>query len=203
VLWVVTLAMWFCGLSCVTSTSRMIFAFARDKGLPMSPVWAGISRRFRTPAAGVWLAAVLAFLLPCLILTLVALFPRRLDFGKVYPAVTGLSTIGLYLSYGIPLLLKLRAIRQGTWSARANGPWTLGNWSVPVNLIALGWIAFITVLFVLPPNHLTGWILAGALTALLILYVTTVRGRFKGPVPQAHSPAELLRIEAELERSKS
>ena len=28
VLWVVTIAMWFCGLSCVTSTSRMIFAFA-------------------------------------------------------------------------------------------------------------------------------------------------------------------------------
>src|ERR1043166_1163300 len=39
VLWVVTLAMWFCGLSCVTSTSRMIFAFSRDNGLPLSRVW--------------------------------------------------------------------------------------------------------------------------------------------------------------------
>src|SRR5262245_47810576 len=51
VLWIVTIAMWFCGLSCVTSTSRMIFAFARDRGMPMSTRWAHISRRFRTPAA--------------------------------------------------------------------------------------------------------------------------------------------------------
>ena len=58
VLWIVTLAMWFCGLSCVTSTSRMIFAFARDNGMPLSPVLAKVSRRYRTPAAAVWLAAV-------------------------------------------------------------------------------------------------------------------------------------------------
>src|SRR2546422_7303926 len=44
VLWVVTLAMWFCGLSCVTSTSRMIFAFARDRGMPLSSTWARVSR---------------------------------------------------------------------------------------------------------------------------------------------------------------
>jgi amino acid transporter len=200
VLWVVTLAMWFCGLSCVTSTSRMIFAFARDGGMPWSPKWARVSRRYRTPAAGVWLAAALALLLPCLILGLVALFPRHLDFSKLYPAVTGLSTIGLYLSYGLPLLLKLRAIREGLWSERANGPWSLGNWSVGVNMMALAWIAFITVLFVLPPNDLTGWIFGGASTLLLVFYVGRVRGRFRGPTPQATSPAELLKIEAQFER---
>src|SRR5207245_6064886 len=104
--------------SCVTSTSRMIFAFSRDNGMPLSNIWNKVSRQFRTPAAGVWLAATLAFLLPCLIFGLVAFFPKRLDFSKLYPAVTGVSTIGLYLSYGIPLLLKLRAIRRGVWTAR-------------------------------------------------------------------------------------
>jgi amino acid transporter len=200
VLWVVTLAMWFCGLSCVTSTSRMIFAFARDHGMPFSGVWAGVSRRYRTPVAGVWLAATLAFLLPCLILCLVAAFPQRLTFNKLYPAVTGISTIGLYLSYGIPLLLKVWAIRRGVWTPRADGPWSLANWSVAVNLAALVWIAFITVLFVLPPNELTGWIFGGTLTALLLLYVVRVRRRFKGPVPQATSQAKLLEIEAAFER---
>jgi amino acid transporter len=199
ILWVVTLAMWFCGLSCVTSTSRMIFAFARDHGMPLSSVWSQISRRFRTPAAGVWLATALAFLLPCLIFVLVAVFPKQITFDRLYPGVTGLSTIGLYLSYGIPLLLKLVAIRKGVWSPRANGPWSLGNWSVPVNLVALVWIAFITVLFVLPPNQLAGWIFGGTLVALMTLFIARVRGRFKGPMPQATSRAELLRIEAELE----
>ncbi|HZP85099.1 MAG TPA: amino acid permease, partial [Chthonomonadaceae bacterium] len=123
VVWIMTLAQWFCGLSCITSTSRMIFAFSRDNGMPLSSVWANVSRRYRTPAAAVWLATILAFLLPCLIFALVALFPNSLDFGSLYPAVTGISTIGLYLSYGLPLLLKLRAIRQGVWDNRANGPW--------------------------------------------------------------------------------
>jgi len=200
VLWVVTLAMWFCGLSCVTSTSRMIFAFSRDHGMPFSNIWNKVSHRYRTPAAAVWLASALSFLLPCLILALVAARPKELDFSRLYPAVTGISTIGLYLSYGIPLLLKLQATRRGVWSSRANGPWSLGNWSVPVNVIALTWIAFITVLFVLPPNDLTGYIFGGTLAALLIFYVIRVHGRFRGPVPQATSRVALLKIEAELEK---
>jgi amino acid transporter len=178
----------------------MIFAFARDRGLPLSTTWAHVSRRWRTPAAAVWLAATLSFLLPCLIFALVTAFPGRLDFSKLYPAVTGISTIGLYLSYGIPLLLKLRAIRRGVWTDRAHGPWSLGNWSVPVNVIALAWIAFITVLFVLPPNELTGYIFVGTLAVMTAFYFIRVRGRFHGPVPQARSREQLLEIEAELEK---
>ncbi len=200
VLWIVTLAMWFCGLSCVTSTSRMIFAFARDRGMPLSAVWAKVDRHYRTPAAAVWLAAALSFLLPCVILGLVALLPARLDFSRLYPAVTGISTIGLYLSYGLPLLLKVRAIRRGVWTQQSNGPWSLGRWSVPVNIVALLWIAFITVLFVLPPNDLTGCIFAGTLAAMLVFYFVRVRGRFRGPVAQATSDAALLKLEAELEK---
>jgi amino acid transporter len=199
VLWVVTLAMWFCGLSCVTSTSRMIFAFARDNGLPLSTVWKSVSKSHRTPASAVWLASVLAFLLPCLILLIVAARPKALDFSKLYPAVTGISTIGLYLSYGIPLWLKVRAKRRGLWNHRADGPWSLGNWSTPVNLVALGWIAFITVLFVLPPNELTGYIFGGTLVLLGLFYLARVRGRFKGPVPQATSAEALLRLETDLQ----
>ncbi|HZP85044.1 MAG TPA: hypothetical protein VFB21_25625, partial [Chthonomonadaceae bacterium] len=78
---------------------------------------------------------------------------------------------------------------------------SLGNWSVPVACISVAWIAFITVLFVLPPNHLTGYIFGGTLIALLFLYLIAVRGRFRGPVPQATSREELLRIEAEFEKS--
>jgi amino acid transporter len=201
VLWIVTLAMWFCGLSCVTSTSRMIFAFSRDNGMPFSPVWAKVHRHYRTPVAAVWLAAIAAFLLPCLIFGIVALRPQSLEFAKLYPAVTGISTIGLYLSYGFPLLLRLIAIRRGLWTSRANGPWNLGSWSVPVSCISLVWIAFITVLFVLPPNHLTGYIFGGMLLALLVFYLAAVRGKFKGPVPQATSEADMLRLEAEFEQT--
>lgn len=197
VLWIVTLAMWFCGLSCVTSTSRMIFAFARDRGMPGSATLSAVSHKYRTPAAAVWLSATLALLLPVMIFGLVEIFPAYLDFARLYPAVTGISTIGLYLSYGIPLALKLRARRTGLWTSRADGPWSLGRWSAAVNTIALLWIAFISVLFVLPPNDLTGYIFGGACAALLVYYLTAIRGRFAGPVAQACSVEELQRIEAE------
>ena len=42
-------AMWFCGLSSVTSNSRMLFAFARDGGLPLAKRLARVSPRFRSP----------------------------------------------------------------------------------------------------------------------------------------------------------
>jgi len=179
----------------------MIFAFSRDEGMPLSRIWANVSRRFRTPAAAVWLAASLALLFPVLIFGLVAVFPKSLDFAKLYPAVTGISTIGLYLSYGIPILLRIRATRAGIWTSSANGPWNLGSWSMPLSLISVAWIAFITVLFVLPPNDLTGYIFGGTLAVLVCLYLAKVRGKFRGPVPQAASPAELEAIERELEGS--
>ena len=121
------------------------------------------------------------------------------DFSTLYSAVTGISTIGLYLSYGIPLLLKLRAMRAGVWGPRTNGPWNLGNWSLLVNTISVLWVAFITVLFVLPPNQLTGYMFGGALVLLLFYYLIAVRDRFQGPVPQAVSETELVRIEREYE----
>ena len=96
--------------------------------------------------------------------------------------------------------MKLRAVRQGVWTVSANGPWNLGQWSVAVNVIALVWIAFISVLFVLPPNDLTGYIFGGTFAAMVIFYFARVQGRFRGPVPQATSDAELLKIEADLER---
>jgi hypothetical protein len=148
----------------------------------------------------VWLAAGLAFLLPCLIFGVVSVSGGRLDFSKLYPAVTGISTIGLYLSYGIPIWLKVRAALRGVWGEASEGPWRLGGWSRWVNYISIGWIGLITVLFVLPPNELTGVIFAGAVLGLTALYYAQARGRFKGPTAQGRSTEELLRIEAEFNR---
>lgn len=195
VLWIVTLAQWFCGLACVTSTSRMMFALSRDKGMPLSRYWSSISHRFRTPAYAVWLSAALAFLLPCGLLAYLSLSKRSGDFGTLYSAVTAISTIGLYLSYGIPIVLKLMAVRTGVWGKNTYGPWNLGSWSSAVNAIAVCWIAFITVLFVLPPNQATGYVFVGVFVLLILYYLAAVRGRFLGPVPQAVSEAELLSME--------
>jgi amino acid transporter len=162
--WMVIGAMWFCGLSSVTSNSRMLFAFARDGGAPASPALARISPRYRTPAVAIWVCVATAFALAI--------------WSGTYNVIVSISTIGFYASYGIPIGLALWA-RRGGWLER--GPWHIGRWSTVMNVIAVAWIAFITVLFILPPNLLTGYTFAGALVLLGIYYFAWARRHFEGP----------------------
>ena len=60
------LAMFFinyvCGLAAIMSTSRMVYAFARDGGLPFSKVLRKVNEQHRTPGAAIWICAVLAII---------------------------------------------------------------------------------------------------------------------------------------------
>src|SRR6185369_14796173 len=53
-------AMWLCGLSSITSMSRMWFAFARDGGMPGHTLVRRIHPRWRTPVWAIVLPSVLA-----------------------------------------------------------------------------------------------------------------------------------------------
>jgi amino acid transporter len=178
--WVVMAAMWFCGLSSVTSNSRMLFAFARDGGLPFSGVIARVSPRFRSPHVAVWTSVAAAFA--------VALS------AEAYAAMTALSTIALYASYALPIALGLAARRSGRWKAR--GPWHLGRFSGAMNGLAIAWVLAAIVLFVLPPNELAGYAFGGVLVAIGLLWRFRMRGRFRGPPaapPTAPIAGELCR----------
>ncbi|WP_338865815.1 amino acid permease [Myxococcus stipitatus] len=163
--WVAIGAMWFCGLSSVTSNSRMLFAFARDNGLPASKWLSRVSPRFQSPAVAVWVSAAAALV--------VALW------SQAYAAMVALSTLALYASYALPIWVGFRARRAGTWSHR--GPWDLGRASAWVNAVALGWCAVVMVLFVLPPNQLAGYTFAGALGLLGLYWGLVQRHTFTGP----------------------
>jgi amino acid transporter len=167
--WVVIGAMWFCGLSSVTSNSRMLFAFARDGGMPFSPWLARVSPRFASPHVAVWVSAAAALL--------VALWARA------YSAMGALSTIALYASYAVPIAVGLRARWNGRW--RTRGPWDLGRFSTVVNVVALVWVAVVSVLFVLPPNALAGYTFAGSMAVLALYWYGYMRTRFRGP-PVVH-----------------
>jgi amino acid transporter len=182
--WAILPAMWFCGLSSVTTNARMIFAFSRDKGLPGHKLWATVDPKHRTPVAAIWLAVALAMLVAI--------------YAKGFTVITSLSVIGLYVSYVIPISLVLRARSKGKW--KDLGPWHLGRWGGWINAGAVAWTLFITVLFVAPPNQLTGYTFAGLLVFLTVYFLTAVRGKFKGP-KNLGTEEELLRLEKELEKS--
>jgi len=167
-LWLVVGAMWFCGLSSVTSNSRMLYAFARDGGAPASRRLASVSARFGTPAWAVWASVVVAMLLAV--------------WSGVYNVIVSISTIGLYVAYGIPIGLAWRARRAGVLK---RGPWVLGRWSGLAQSVAVVWVAFVTVLFVLPPNVKTGVTFAGLIVVLLVLWFGWARRNFRGPPPRS------------------
>src|SRR5262249_32438344 len=56
----IVVANYLCALSGLTSFSRMLFAFARDGGLPFSKAIRFVSPTYRTPVYAIWLGALLA-----------------------------------------------------------------------------------------------------------------------------------------------
>ncbi len=180
----------FCGMSSVTANSRMIYAFSRDGALPGSALWHRISPRTRTPTNAVWLAAVGAFLLG---------LPYLFN-ATAYAAVTSIAVIGLYIAYVTPTFLRLR---QGESFQR--GPWHLGRYSRPIGIVAVAWVAFITVLFMLPTvspvtaktfNYTPIAVLA-VLGFAGVWWLASARNWFTGPKVQG-SVEELTAIEREL-----
>jgi hypothetical protein len=101
----------------------------------------------------------------------------------------------------LPTFLRLR---QGENFER--GPWHLGRWSRPIGIVAVAWVAFITVLFMLPQvspvdvstfNYTPVAVLV-VLGFAGIWWLVSARTWFTGPKVQG-SPEELAAAERELE----
>ncbi|WP_045312928.1 amino acid permease [Lentzea aerocolonigenes] len=181
----------FCGMSSVTANSRMIYAFSRDGALPASSFWHKINKRTRTPTNAIWLAAGGAFVLGL----------PYLWNATAYAAVTSIAVIGLYIAYVLPTLLRLL---QGENFQR--GPWHLGRWSRPIGVVAVAWVVFITVLFMLPQaSPVTAKTFNYTPIAVLVVlgfagvwWLVSARKWFKGPKVQG-TPEELAAIERDLD----
>lgn len=161
-----SMAMWFCGLSCITSASRALYSLARDEGTPASRLLRIVNPVHGTPAAAIW--AIVAASIAAMIWT------------KAVPVVTSLSTVALYLAYVTPVALGLRARYSGSdWPKSA--VWSLGRFGPAVNVVAIIFAVFICFVLVMPPNQLAGETLGGLLLALSVLYAGVARRRYKGP----------------------
>ncbi len=158
-------AMWLCGLSAMTSASRMVYAFARDGGLPFSKFWAQVSKKQRTPSNAIWGLAFIAMILAVSV--------------TLYQAVISIAVISLYISYGLPIYARL--YKRFTGGTDEIGPWNLGKFSNLVSIIALLWIAFITIIFIVPPNEQAGYVILGLFLFLVFNWIFFVKHRFIGP----------------------
>ena len=171
----VALAMWFAGLSSVTSASRMLFAFARDGGLPAAALLRRVNARTGTPVVATTVAAAASLAL------VAATAPLS---GAVFLAVAALATVALYASYALPIALGAVARARGRWVRR--GAWNYGRAGVPVAWAAVAWTGVVGFVCTLA-NPLAMEIFAVLLVVLAVLWTTRVRARFAGPkVDLAH-----------------
>jgi amino acid transporter len=165
-LWVaIVVSNYLCGLACMTSTSRMIYAFARDGGLPGSRGLRRVSPRWRTPVAAIWTTAALA-----LASTL---------YAPAYSTLTTACVIFLYLSYVMPTAAGLRAYGR-SWTTF--GPFDLGGrlYRLLGTIAVLG-TAVLVWIGVQPPNEKALPVTAITAGVLAAAWWLGVRRVFRGP----------------------
>jgi len=179
-------AMWLCGSASISSMGRMWYAFARDDGMPGSRWLKQVHPRYRTP-------------IPAIVATS-ALVVATCVWAAAYPVVTSISTIALYLAYGIPIVLNVRNRRTGRGEhvSAANAAWNLGRHAPWVNAVAIAWVGVLVVVFSLPPNELVLWTTLAMGAGLGAYWFAWARRRFTGP-----TPADEAVLRAELEGDPS
>ncbi|KAH7413278.1 amino acid/polyamine transporter I [Cadophora sp. MPI-SDFR-AT-0126] len=167
--------LFFAGVGALTAASRCTYAFARDGAIPGSTLWKQVSPRFDIPLLGLVLSTVVDCILGCIY------------FGSTsaFNAFTGVATICLSVSYGIPILVSLirgrRAVRHSTFS--------LGKFGFFINAATVAWIMLAIVLFCMPTAipvtavsmNYASVVFSGFAMISVIWYIIRGRKEFTGP----------------------
>jgi amino acid transporter len=191
----IAIAMAFCGLSSVAAAGRMLFAFARDDGLPGAGWLKKVSHRYRTPGNSLTAIVVVSWLFT------VAAFAVGAAGGPggggiAIVIVTAISTIFLYAAYGVVIFL---GATTEDWMTHRT--WSLGRWSRPIAWVAVFWILVLMALFSFPTSGNISWpFMVGIVVLLLIYYFAWARARFKGPRVMG-AESELAAIEKEFQEA--
>jgi len=131
----------FCGMSCVTAGSRMLFAFSRDRAVPGHKTWTKLDKNRNPSSAAFGLGA------GALIVSIPAIWSAIAFF-----AVTSMAVIGLFGSFAIPIWLRWR-----NGNGFKQGDWNLGNkwkWMAPIAVLE---IVIMSIYFCLPTTPAGVW----------------------------------------------
>lgn len=184
-LFIASCAQLFCATACLASTSRMMFAFSRDRVVPGSQFWSKVNAK-RSPVNAIFCTAVVAAILTLPALKSVGGIPTA------FYAVTSISVIGLYFSFAIPIFLRWRhgeKFETGIWN---NG--SKYRWMNPVAVIEI----FVVGLMLMVPTtpHCAPWrsefswasvnyapaITVGVLVLLGVWWSVSAKNWFIGPI---------------------
>lgn len=128
-------------ITTLATSSREVFAFSRDKGLPGSRLWSRMNKKRHVPENAVYLTSACASII-CLI---------NLGSTTAFNIVASLSLMALMSTYMLSIgSVALKRIRgEPLPPAR----WSLGRWGLPINIFAFFYSAFAGVLMASFPNY--------------------------------------------------
>jgi amino acid permease (GABA permease) len=170
------LCLMFAGTACLTTSSRMIFAFARDNGLPASKKLWEVHPTLQVPLNALYATVVVVVVLGCI----------YLGSTVAFNAIIASAVVALGLSYGIPIALNLMYARRKLPERALALPNWLG-WIV--NIIGVVYTIVTTVLFLFPPSipvdgtTMNYCVVAFAIIILISAFQWVIDGRknFEGP----------------------
>ncbi|KAJ5783973.1 uncharacterized protein N7518_009650 [Penicillium psychrosexuale] len=152
----------FAIISVMTTSSRMIFAFARDGGLPASRFFAKVHPTLKLPLNALILSVVVVIAFGCIFL----------GSSSAFNAIISASVVALDLSYGIPIAINCLQGRKSLPERKWKLPNAVG-WFV--DIVALSYIALTTVLFVFPPSStVTGSSMNYCIAAFAVIIIISV-----------------------------
>jgi amino acid transporter len=192
VLFISASAQFFCATSCMTSASRMTFAFSRDGAIPGSD-WLKKLTATRVPANAVMMVGIVAAIvtLPALIEVNLGTPEEPLIIPVAFYAVTSIAVIGLYLAFAIPIYLRWKhgsRFEVGAWNNGAKYKW--------MNIVAVVEIVVVSLYLMMPfvPGAVPfsddfEWkfvnyapiVTVGALILLTIWWKVSAKNWFTGP----------------------
>jgi amino acid transporter len=145
---------YMCALAGMTSCSRMMYAFARDGGLPASKSLSQVSTQYRTPTYAIWTSAGLALL--------------STVYAPYYLVLAVACAVFLYLSMVMPIAAGLRA--EGTSKWKEKGPFNLGGLSRANAVLAIIFGITLAITGFFPPNEKVYYFTIYFVVALLGLW---------------------------------
>ncbi|KAK4093951.1 hypothetical protein Purlil1_1442 [Purpureocillium lilacinum] len=166
----------FATLSVMTTSSRMIFAFARDGGLPASRFFAKVHPRLGLPLNALILTSGVVIIFGLIFL----------GSTSAFNAIIAGSVVALDLSYAMPIAVNCLRGRNTLPERKWRLPGWLG-WTA--DIVSLAYISLTTVLFLFPPGlPVTGTNMNYCVVAFAIIVIISVvqwivdgRKNFTGP----------------------
>ncbi|TRM60043.1 amino acid/polyamine transporter I [Schizophyllum amplum] len=202
VLWVpVCLTAFFVVQTALQATSRTVFAFSRDHGLPDGGYF-GRNTKYGIPLNAIWIS------------TLVSFIPGLLDLASPIAAnaIFSLTAMALDLSYVIPIFLR-RVFANHPDVMFKPGPFYMGDGIVGLaaNVICISWTVFIIVIFSLPTvrpvtsdnMNYASVITVGVMFLSALWYVLGGHKHYNGPQSNLHQSRSLDGVDVVGEENKT